>query len=113
MTEASYILYLLISSGIVLWVGNFCYQNGKLFIANYFPNHRDIGNRINRLLRIAYYLLNIGLAVFCLYSIKNIETLEMMMVELSRMLGFILLVIGVLHFNNILLISLLHKHFKT
>ncbi len=112
MIYISYILYLLLSSCIVFWVGDFCYQNGKVYISNYFPNHLNIGNRINRLLRIAYYLLNIGLTVFSLYSINNIENLEMMVVEVSEMLGFILLIIGVLHFNNIIMISVLYKHFK-
>ena len=68
---------------------------------------------MNRLLRIAYYLLNIGLTVFCLYSIDQVENFEMMIAELSTLIGMILLIIGVLHFNNIILIALLHKHFKT
>ena len=108
----SYTLYLVLSSSVVFWVCNFCYQNGKVYLSNYFPNHLEIGHRINRLLRIAYYLLNIGLAVFCLYAIKNIATIDAMVRELSEMIGFILLVIGVLHFNNIIVIYLLHKHIK-
>ena len=60
----------------------------------------------------AYYLLNIGLAVFCLYSLKDIRSISMLISELSSMLGLILLIIGVLHFNNIVLIALLHKYFK-
>lgn len=112
MIYSTYILYLSLTSIIVLWVGNFCYQNGKVYISNYFPNHIEVGNRINRLLRIAYYLLNIGLTFYCLYSNENIENYEMMIVQVSEMIAFILLVIGVLHFNNIMMISLLHKHFK-
>lgn len=61
---------------------------------------------------MANYLLNIGLAVFCLHAIKNIATIDAMVRELSEMIGFILLVIGVLHFNNIIVIYLLHKHIK-
>jgi len=112
MIYSSYIVYLALTSIIVLWVGNLCYQNGKVYISNYFPNHLDVGYRINKLLRIAYYFLNIGLTFYCLYTNKNIENYQMMIAEVSEMIGFILLVIGVLHFNNIIMISLLHKHFK-
>lgn len=112
MNYITYISYLLISSSIIIWVGNVCYTNGRVFIVNYFPKHVDFGNRINKLLRLAYYFLNIGLTVFCLYTIKNINSLEAMLVEISEMIGFILLIIGVLHFNNIILIALLHKHLK-
>lgn len=112
MIYTTYILYLTLTSIIVFYVGNFCYQNGKVYISNYFPNHLDVGDRINRLLRIAYYFLNIGLTFYCLYTNKNIENYAMMIAEVSEMIGFILLVIGVLHFNNIMMISLLHKHFK-
>ena len=112
MIFISYLLYILLSSSIVLWVGNFCYQNGKIYVENYFPKQIDFANRINRLLRLAYYLLNIGLAIICLYSIENIETIEMMIKEVSVMIGFILLIIGILHFNNIVMIYLIHKHYK-
>ena len=112
MNITTYILYLSISTIVILYVGNLCYNNGKVYLSSYFPKHLSLGERINRLLRLAYYLLNIGLTVFCLYSIKNIENIEMMFIEISTMIGFILLVIGILHFNNILMIYLLHKHYK-
>lgn len=112
MIYLGYIIYLILSSSIVLWVGNACYKNGKVFISNYFIDQHETGYRINRLLRIAYYLLNIGLTFFCLYSIDNVQNLESMITEVSQLIGIILLIIGGLHFNNIIIISLLHKYFK-
>ncbi len=112
MAYFTYIFYVVLSSSLIIWIGNICHANGKIFILNYFSKHVDIGNRINNLLRIAYYLLNIGLTIFCLYSIRNISSVEMIITEVCRMLGFIMLTIGILHFNNIILITLFHKHFK-
>ena len=112
MNQLTYIIYLLLSSLIVIYVGNFCYKNGKVYILNFFPNDVNFGNGINRLLRVAYYLLNIGLAIWTLHSIKNIESSEQVILELSNRLSFILLVIGILHFINIYTVYLIQKHFK-
>lgn len=112
MNQITYIVYIVISSIIVIYVGNFCYKNGKIYILSYFPNDVNFGNGINRLLRVAYYLLNIGLAIWTLNSVKNIENIEQVILELSNRLSFILLVIGVLHFINIYTVYLIQKHFK-
>jgi hypothetical protein len=89
-----------------------CYQNGKIYILNYFPNDVNFGNGINRILRLAYYLLNIGLAIWSLHSITDIETLSEMILEITGRLSYILLIIGTLHFMNIYTLYLVHKHFK-
>lgn len=112
MNVITHIVYLLISSIVIIHIGNTCYRNGEVYICNYFPSQKDFSNRINRLLRVAYYLLNIGLAVFCLYNTQDVQAIPKMISELSEMIGFILLVIGVLHFGNIITIYLLYKHFK-
>ena len=108
----TYIVYLSMSSLLVIYVGDFCYKNGKVYILNYFPNDINFGNGINKLLRIAYYLLNLGLAIWTLHSINNIENFENIILELSERLSFILLVIGTLHFLNIYTVYLIYKHFK-
>lgn len=112
MNQITYIFYLSFSSLIVIYVGNFCYQNGKLYILNYFKNDINFGNGINKLLRIAYYLLNIGLAVWSLHSMREIETSTAMILEITGRLSYILLIIGSLHFVNIYTVYLIHKHFK-
>lgn len=112
MNQTTYIVYILMSTLIVVYVGNFCYKNGKVYILNYFPNDVNFGDGINKLLRIAYYLLNIGLAIWSLHSIKNIENTVAAILELSTRLSFILLIIATLHFINIYTVYLIHKHFK-
>lgn len=112
MNTVTYVVYTIVSSFIVFYVGNLCYKNGEVYLVNYFPNHLDLGIRINKLLRLAYYLLNIGLTIFFLYSLKQIISITDMIEEISRKVGFILLTIGSLHFNNIMIIYFLHKYFK-
>ncbi len=112
MNQITYILYILLSSSIVILVGNWCYKNGKVYILNYFPDDINFGNGINKLLRIAYYLLNLGLAIWSLHSMREIENSVEIILEISTRLSFILLIIGSLHFINIYTVYLIHKHFK-
>ena len=112
MNELTYILYILLSSTIVILVGNWCYKNGKVYILSYFTDAINFGNGINRLLRIAYYLLNIGLAVWSLHSMREINNSIEMILEISSRLSYILLIIGLLHFFNIYTVYLIYKNFK-
>ena len=113
MNQITYICYILISSTIVILVGNWCYKNGKIYILSYFQNEINFGNGINKLLRIAYYLLNLGLAVWSLHSMREIDTSIEVILEISTRLSYILLIIASLHFINIYTVYLIHKHFKS
>ena len=66
MDIVTYIVYILISGITIVYVGNECYQNGKTYITNFFPNDLKFANGINNLLRTAYYVLNLGIVIFTL-----------------------------------------------
>jgi hypothetical protein len=112
MNQITYICYILFSSLIVIYVGNFCYKNGKVYILSYFPDDINFGNGINKLLRIAYYLLNIGLAIWSLHSMREINNTVEVLLEISNRLSYILLIIASLHFINIYTVYLIYKNFK-
>jgi hypothetical protein len=112
MNQLTYILYILLSSTIVILVGNWCYKNGKVYILSYFPDDLNLGNGINKLLRIAYYLLNLGLAIWSLHSMREIDNVVEVLLEISSRLSFILLIIAGLHFINIYTVYLIYKHIK-
>ncbi|PKH49203.1 hypothetical protein CXF68_00210 [Tenacibaculum sp. Bg11-29] len=113
MNQLTYVIYILLSSAIVIWVGNMCYKNGQVYILNYFPDRIAFGNGINKLLRIAYYLLNIGLTVWSLNSLKEINSATMMILEICNRLSYILLIIASLHIINIYTVYIIHKQFKS
>jgi hypothetical protein len=110
MNQLTFILYILISLIVIIYVGNQCHKNGRIYILRYFQESKNYGSTLNDLLRIAYYLLNIGLAIWNLQSLKNIENLKNMILEISNRLSFVLLILGVLHIFNIYSITLIHKH---
>ena len=112
MNQAAYIIYALVSILIVIKVGNLCYSNGKIYILSYFPEDANFGNGINKLLRIAYYLLNIGLVIWSLNTMKEITTSIHIIKEIVKRLSYVFLIIGCLHYINIYTVYLIHKHLK-
>lgn len=67
MNIITYIVYIIIASSLIIYVGNACYKNGKVFITHYFSEDINFANSINNVLRIAYaiYLpVSIGLTTF-------------------------------------------------
>lgn len=112
MNQVTYIIYVLLSILIVIKVGNECYSNGKIYILNYFPKDVNFGNGINKLLRTAYYLLNIGLVIWSLNSMKEITASTDVIKEITNRLSYVFLIVGPLHFINIYTVYLIHKHLK-
>lgn len=107
-----YSLFLAVAVGLVLYVGNACYCNGKLFIHHYFYKDIKFANTINKVLRTAYYVLNIGMVVWTLQTVHRIDSYAALIEMLTARLSFILLVIGVLHFINMITIYKTHNYFK-
>ncbi len=112
MDIVTYIVYILISGITIVYVGNECYQNGKTYIANFFPNDLNFANGINKVLRTAYYVLNLGIVVFTLNSLNNIVNIQELIEEITGRLSFVLLLIAFLHGINLITIYIYHKHFK-
>ena len=112
MNTLTYIIYTLISSTVIIYIGNACYTNGKIYISNYFYNDEKFANSINITLRTAYYLLNIGMVVWSLSTFKIIPNYETLVIEIASRLSFMFFSIALLHNINLITIYKLHKHFK-
>ncbi len=106
----AYIIYLLITAVIILYVGNVCFQNGKIFIHNLLQKNKVLADQINKLLLIGYYLLNIGYCSMTLVSWAVIETKLELFEILSYKVSVIILIIAVMHYINILVLNkYIHK----
>ena len=94
MNIVTYVLYITIASFMIVYVGNACYKNGKIYIAHYFPDDKKFANGINNVLRIAYYFLNLGLVIWTLHSLNNIDTYALLIEEVANRLCFIITIIA-------------------
>lgn len=100
-----YFIYLSITILIILKVGKICYKNGNVYVAEILPNHADICQRINQVLLLAYYLLNIGYCAITLISWNKITTSTQLIETIGTKTAVIIFIISILHYLNIIIIT--------
>jgi len=108
-----YFIYLGVTVFIILKVGKICYKNGNIFVAELIPNHADICQKINHVLLMAYYLLNIGYCAMTLISWQKISSSAQLIETIGIKTAIIIFIISILHyFNIIILTKYIHKLIK-
>lgn len=108
-----YFIYLGITALIILKVGKICYKNGNIYVAELIPNHADICQKINQVLLLGYYLLNIGYCAMTLISLQKIVSTTQLIETIGTKTAVIIFIISGLHyFNIIILTKYIHKLIK-
>jgi len=106
----AYIIYLIITAIIIIYVGNLCYTNGKIFIQNLLKKNKVLANQINKLMLIGYYLLNIGYCFATIISWEIIDTTLKLIEIVSFKISLIILIIAIMHYINIFMLNkYIHK----
>lgn len=96
----AYIIYIIITTFITLVVGEKCHKNGKIFMHTIFKEEQ-IGDAVNNILLVAYYLLNIGYAILQITKWNSVNNLSEMLNELTINIGQIVMLLAILHHVNI------------
>jgi hypothetical protein len=104
----AYIIYLIVAIFITIVVGRDLHKNGYSLILDLFEN-KSFARTINNLLLTGYYLVNVGYITIAISSFETINSTQLMITELAYKIGTILLILGILHFNNILILHILSK----
>jgi hypothetical protein len=108
-----YFIYLSITIFIILKVGKICYKNGNIYVAELIPNHADLCQKINQVLLLGYYLLNIGYCAMTLISRQKIISSAQLIETIGTKTAIIVFIISVLHYLNIIILTkYIHKLIK-
>lgn len=105
MIEVTYLSYLVISIAMAIWVARTLSKNGLVFLIDSFNGNERLAESINHLLVVGFYLLNFGYILLALKTNKDINSLRVGIEFLSQKIGVVLMVLGVLHFFNVLVIA--------
>jgi hypothetical protein len=110
MTHFAYGLYLVISIGMTVWVARALSSNGEVFLVRCFGEDRELAASTNRLLVIGFYLVNLG---FISYRLQDwqIDTVSLIP-DVGSRVGISLLVLGLMHFFNMMMIARLGRVMK-
>ena len=105
----TYSLYVLISVGLTVWVGHVLSSNGKVFLIDVFRGNEELAVTVNRLLVVGFYLVNLGFVSWYLRTSDIVAEPQQVFETLSVKIGTVLLVLGVLHFTNVIVLSRMRR----
>lgn len=109
MIVGCYIAYLLISLTVTVWVARTLHQNGRPFLVDAFHGDERLGDSVNHLLVVGFYLINLGYITFTLRTYEQVTTMQRAMEVVSDKIGVVLIVLGLMHFFNIFLFNRARK----
>ena len=95
-----YLAYLLVSVALTIWVATTLSRNGLVFLEDVFADSR-LARAVNQLLVMGFYLLNLGYVAVAMRSSARVPDAARALETLSYKIGFVLLVLGVLHVCNV------------
>jgi hypothetical protein len=105
----TYLIYLGLSVGLAVWVGWTLHRRGRVFLVDALGKE-DLADSVNHLLLVGFYLINIGfVAVALRFGAKAHDALESIE-YLSLKVGLVLLILGGMHFMNLLVLSTWRSH---
>jgi hypothetical protein len=97
----SYIVYLLISVTLTIWVARTLHKNGAIFLVDAFHGNGELAASVNHLLVVGFYLMNIGFVALALKTGDPIGNTRAAIEMVSDKLGYVMLILGGMHFFNL------------
>jgi TRAP-type C4-dicarboxylate transport system permease large subunit len=105
----TYLSYVLISVFLTVWVAKTLHKNGRVFLVEVFGGNESLADSVNHLLVVGFYLINFGYVSLALKMSQYPENMAQGIESLSWKVGLVLLVLGGMHFFNLLVFSRLHR----
>jgi len=103
-----YLIYLVASVLVTVWVGNTLFRSGRAFLVSVFQEP-GVADSVNRLLVVGFYLVNLGAAALLINAGGSPATIGDMIQETITRIGVVLLVLGAMHFFNMLIFHMIRK----
>jgi hypothetical protein len=111
MLTQAYVIYLVLSIAIAIWVGRTLSRNGRIFLVENFEGNEPLADSVNHLLLVGFYLVNFGFISLALKYGDKPQTLEQTIEFLSTKIGLVIMLLGAMHFFNMRAL-IKFRHFK-
>jgi predicted histidine transporter YuiF (NhaC family) len=108
----SYLLYLIVSVGVTVWVAATLHRNGRVFLVDAFAGNEPLADSVNHMLVVGFCLINAGFVTSVLRTHGQIDTLRAAVEMVSEKVGFALLVLGGMHFFNLYVFSRIRRRLQ-
>lgn len=105
----TYVAYLAVSVALTIWVARTLHKNGRIFLVDSFLGNEKLADSVNHLLVVGFYLINIGYVTLALKYGAAAASAQEALESLSTKVGLVLLVLGFMHFFNLLVFAKMRK----
>jgi hypothetical protein len=105
----TYLAYLMISIALTVWVAKTLHKNGRIFLVDSFHGNEGLADSVNHLLVVGFYLVNVGCVALALKFGGTPENAQSALEILSTKVGWVLLILGFMHFFNLFVFSRMRK----
>ena len=109
ITFYTYLIYLAISIALTIWVARTLHKNGRVFLVDVFHGNEALADSVNHLLVVGFYLINFGYVSLALQLGYTVATAQESIEALSTKIGMVLLVLGGMHFFNLVVFSRMRR----
>lgn len=109
LTVVAYVIYLLISVALTIWVARTLSRNGKVFLADVLHGNEKLADAVNHLLVVGFYLVNLGFVTLYLKNSDEVTDARALFDALSLKVGVVLLVLGVMHLGNVYVLNRIRR----
>ncbi|GGT30740.1 hypothetical protein [Streptomyces chromofuscus] len=108
-TVVAYVIYLVASISLTVWVARTLSRNGRIFLADVLHGNDKLADAVNHLLVVGFYLVNLGFVTLYLSGDETITDTRGIFEALSTKLGVVLLVLGVMHLGNVYVLNRIRR----
>src|ERR1041385_3560202 len=105
----TYLVYLVISVALTVWVARTLHRNGRVFLVDSFLGNEKLADSVNHLLVVGFYLINVGYVTLALKYGATAHNPQEALETLSTKIGLVLLVLGAMHFFNLAVFTRMRK----
>lgn len=105
LTYLEYGIYFVVSLAVTIWVGRTLFRSGRPFLVDAFHGNDTMADSVNNLLIIGFYLVNAGFMLLFLSSKEHPKTGIEVVEHLSKSVGVVVVVLGVMHFINLVVLN--------
>ena len=96
----SYLVYLIASIALTVWVARTLSRNGIVFLIECFGHDELLARSTNHLLVVGFYLVNLGWILLSLSWGSPPDSMAEAIEFISGKVGLVVLVLGMMHFFN-------------
>ncbi|MFE6623608.1 hypothetical protein ACFZBP_26545 [Streptomyces sp. NPDC008086] len=108
-TVIAYVIYLVVSIALTIWVARTLSRNGRIFLADVLRGNEKLADAVNHLLVVGFYLVNLGFVALYLGDDDTVLDTRGIFEALSTKLGVVLLVLGVMHLGNVYVLNKIRR----